>query len=140
MKAAHTFYRLRHRFSPKGKAFHDGLVPCICRSTILVSLLLIPAVQKLLHASEEESRTDKMAIDVENYVFTPMVVNIAAGTTVAWVNHDPVPHEAGSREAAFKSDLLAHDEKVSLLACDASEDDWQGHCALITGTLCHHSI
>jgi hypothetical protein len=48
--------------------------------------------------------------------------------------------EAGGKEAGFKSGLLAPDEKISLLVCDASEDDSQGDRALITGTLCHRSI
>jgi plastocyanin len=64
----------------KEKAFHEVLFS-ICRPTVLVSLLLIPAA-KTASCREGRIKNGQDVIDVKNYVFTPTGMNIAAGTTV----------------------------------------------------------
>ena len=61
----------------------------------------------------EHSKPSSVEVQIESYTFKPMVLNIAVGTKVTWVNHDLVPHDVTSKEAGFKSDLLAQDESFS---------------------------
>jgi plastocyanin len=50
---------------------------------------------------------------IDNFTFTPAKIEVAAGTTVTWVNHDDIPHTVVSTEKVFKSPALDSGEKFS---------------------------
>jgi amicyanin len=58
---------------------------------------------------------DKPATEVkiDNFVFSPNPLTIAAGTTVRWTNHDDIPHNVVSEDKSFKSKVMDTDETYS---------------------------
>jgi plastocyanin len=57
----------------------------------------------------------EMTVDVkiDNFSFSPVVLEIKAGTKVTWTNADDIPHTVVSNEQVFKSKALDTDEKFS---------------------------
>jgi plastocyanin len=45
-------------------------------------------------------------IAVDNFAFSPRRMTVPAGATVAWTNHDDVPHNIVSTEKQFASPVL----------------------------------
>lgn len=67
--------------------------------TALVSLCLV--------APQPASATGKaVTVEVTNFVFTPKVLTVTAGTTVTWINQDDIPHTVASTEGTFNSGAL----------------------------------
>jgi plastocyanin len=54
-------------------------------------------------------------VEIDNFVFKPKELHVAAGTKVAWVNKDDVPHTATSADEtpAFDSKALDTDDTYS---------------------------
>lgn len=57
----------------------------------------------------------QMAVEVkiDNFSFSPAMLEIKAGTTVTWINADDIPHTVVSNEQLFKSKLLDTDQRFS---------------------------
>jgi plastocyanin len=55
--------------------------------------------------------TDKVTID--NFSFTPVEIQVKAGTTITWTNQDDIPHTVVSDAKAFKSGVLDTDDSFS---------------------------
>ena len=84
-----------------------------------LSLLLMGGA--FVHSSVTDAQ-DKLAtkeVNIDNFMFTPMELTIAAGTQVTWVNKDDVPHTVFSVDHKFKSQALDTDEKFSFTFQDA---------------------
>ena len=56
---------------------------------------------------------NKIVVSIDNFVFSPQTLTIAKGTTVAWINHDDVPHTVRSAEMKFTSGTLDTDDSYS---------------------------
>jgi plastocyanin len=54
-------------------------------------------------------------VEIENFDFTPMALQVAVGTKVTWTNHDDDPHTVVSVDTpvAFKSPPLDTDDSFS---------------------------
>ena len=52
-------------------------------------------------------------MSIENFAFTPQVLQVKAGTTVTFVNHDDIPHSVISETDAFHSHALDTDDKFT---------------------------
>ena len=87
----------------------DRLSPAAYFVFAVCALLMFSAVSQ----ADEHSKRSAVEVQIESYTFKPMVLNVAVGTKVTWVNHDLIPHDVTSKEAGFKSDLLAEDESFS---------------------------
>ena len=46
------------------------------------------------------------AISIDNFVFTPDTLEIAAGTKVIWTNNDDIPHAVGAKDLSWKSHAM----------------------------------
>ena len=66
-----------------------------------------------ISANPQQATTAEVKID--NFSFGPATLTVAPGTTVAWVNHDDIPHTVVSTDdpKMFKSKVLDTDEKFS---------------------------
>jgi plastocyanin len=53
-------------------------------------------------------------ISIDNFSFSPQSVEVLAGTTVTWINHDDVPHTIKDTAQQFKSNTLDTDDSYSL--------------------------
>jgi plastocyanin len=67
--------------------------------------------------------TDKaeVQIQIENFVFSPADITVAAGTRVTWINKDEAPHTATSVDKKFNSGGLDTDDKFSFVFNDKGE-------------------
>jgi plastocyanin len=52
-------------------------------------------------------------VAIDNFNFSPSPVEVVAGTTVRWTNHDDVPHTITSADRRFKSAVLDTDGQFS---------------------------
>jgi len=58
---------------------------------------------------------------IDNFVYSPVPLTVKVGTTVAWVNHDDIPHTVDSTEKKFKSAALDTDDKFEFQFKEAGE-------------------
>jgi plastocyanin len=87
-------------------------------SRIYVSLLAAMMMMSLFSVTNRSLRAQEKSgasveVKIDNFSFGPTALNVAAGTTVTWINHDDIPHTVVSTEGVFKSKVLDTDEKFS---------------------------
>lgn len=99
-------------FCMAAQSTHRRTIQCLLLVAACFAILL-GAVQAIHSQTAQESKPDKVQVQIERSTFKPSVLNIRAGTTVTWVNHDMVPHDVSSKEAGFKSEPFAEDESFS---------------------------
>ncbi len=58
--------------------------------------------------------TTDAKVSIENFTFEPAEITVPVGTTVAWVNHDDIPHTVTSDEKLFKSPALDTDDRFTM--------------------------
>jgi plastocyanin len=64
-------------------------------------------------ASLGEKSASSTEVKIDNFSFGPPNLNIPAGTTITWTNHDDVPHVVASDDKIFKSKALDTDDHFS---------------------------
>jgi plastocyanin len=69
------------------------------KSGLLVCALLAVFPIAAAHAAE-------VTVTIKNFDYSPMELNIAAGTTVMWKNLDGEPHTIASLDGLFRSQAL----------------------------------
>jgi Icc protein len=79
-------------------SFHDGNHP-----TAITDVAL----------EDEPSATGDHEVVLDNFSFSPGTTSVPVGTTIAWTNHDDVPHTIVSTEQRFKSPVLDTDGQFS---------------------------
>ena len=60
-------------------------------------------------------------ISIENFTFSPQMLNVPVGATVTWINRDDVPHTIVGAGKRFKSAALDTDDKFSFTFTTAGE-------------------
>jgi plastocyanin len=60
-------------------------------------------------------------ISIDNFTFSPQMLNVPAGATVTWINRDDVPHTVVDADKRFKSAALDTDDKFSFTFTTAGE-------------------
>jgi plastocyanin len=58
---------------------------------------------------------------IDNYAFTPALLTVKVGTTVAWINHDDDAHTVDSTQGKFKSATLNKGDKFEFHFSEAGE-------------------
>ena len=66
----------------------------------------------------------KNTIMIENFTFSPPELNVAAGTTVTWINHDDIPHSIVDKEKIFRSKAFDTDGTYSFTFISAGSFDY----------------
>ena len=61
------------------------------------------------------ARAEEAAIVIDNFVFTPATITVAAGTRVTWTNRDDIPHSivGPGQPPGFKSLALDTEESFA---------------------------
>lgn len=88
------------------------------------------------HATQSNSPAKSVAIEIDNFKFGIVTIDVAKGTIVTWTNRDDVPHTVVSSTKLFKSPPLDTDEKFSYTFTDAGTFEY--YCSLhprMTGTI-----
>ena len=75
------------------------------RGVIVAGLLVLWSLAPAAAATSE--------VTIDNFAFTPQVLQVKAGTTVTFVNHDDIPHSVVSETGAFRSHALDTDDKYT---------------------------
>jgi plastocyanin len=56
---------------------------------------------------------NSVAIQIDNFHYSPPMLVVAPGTTVTWTNDDDSPHSVREKDGKFKSAALDTDDKFS---------------------------
>src|SRR5947207_3144772 len=106
-----------------------------------VACLLVPFAAGIVVAAaislpviSAQAKDTKFEID--NFSFSPHRINVKAGTTVTWTNHDDTPHTVASSAKMFKSKAL--DTNDSFAFTFTTPGVYQYFCSLhpyMTGTV-----
>lgn len=83
------------------------------RGVIAAALLLLWSLAPAAAATSE--------VTIDNFAFTPQVLQVKVGTTVTFVNHDDIPHSVVSETKVFRSHALDTDEKYTFTFTKAGE-------------------
>lgn len=72
---------------------------------------------RALAASPPQQPAAGVEVRIDNFSFAPAALEVRAGATVTWVNHDDIPHTVVStdKDKSFKSKTLDTDEKFSFV-------------------------
>jgi plastocyanin len=78
--------------------------------------LLFPLIFALALLAPALSRAADQTVTIDNFVFTPQELTVAAGTKVVWINRDDIPHTIVSSDGprSFKSPPLDTDDKFAI--------------------------
>ena len=79
------------------------------RTLALGAIILLVAVA----IAGSPVRASDIEVKIDNFTFNPKQVTVKAGDTIAWVNHDDIPHTVTSQTQAFRSKALDTDDKFS---------------------------
>jgi plastocyanin len=102
------------------------------RTLALSAIILLVAVA----IAGSPVRASDIEVKIDNFTFNPKQVTLKAGDTIAWVNHDDIPHTVASQTQAFRSKALDTDDKLSFTF--ATPGTYPYFCALhphMTGTI-----
>ena len=80
-------------------------------AAVLLATLVVGGTKA--RAGAKDAATDKYAVKIDNYSFTPQTITISAGTTVTWTNADDVPHTVAGTDLSFSSKALDTDDQYS---------------------------
>jgi plastocyanin len=68
----------------------------------------------LLLGSAASAAAEEVTVPVAAFQFSPKELVVPAGTTVTWVNNDPVAHTVTADDQSFNSDLFGRGESWSM--------------------------
>ena len=57
-------------------------------------------------------------VTIDNFVFSPMTIEVPRGTTVTWINKDDIPHVVASTSGKFKSRAIDTDGQYTYTFTD----------------------
>lgn len=89
------------------------------RITGLAAVLALGVTLPIAHQKDFAASAQQTAapaeVKIDNFSFSPAVLNVPVGTTVTWTNRDDIPHTVVSSDdpKAFKSKVLDTDEKFT---------------------------
>jgi len=69
-------------------------------------------------------------VDIGKFMFMPMELTVAPGTTVRWINHDQTPHTVSSqgKDKLFASKAMDTDDQFEFVF--AKEGDYRYVCSV----------
>jgi len=84
-----------------------------CLLLLGVAPLAPPATAQTAVAAAPAAATAPGVVIARDFMFAPLTVTVAAGTTVTWTNHDDEPHTVVSDTGLFRSGALDTNESFS---------------------------
>jgi plastocyanin len=80
----------------------------------LTALLLLGSGTALRAAdAPAASAVAQSTVSIHDFMFSPMSLQVTAGTTVTWTNLDPEPHTIHSVDDAFRSGALDQNDSFT---------------------------
>ena len=90
----------------------------ICRGRALLIAATLGAVLSL------PARAEDMAVNIDNFAFTPKELTVKAGTTIVFHNRDDIPHSVVGSKGEFHSKALDTDDSFSFTFTKAGTYDY----------------
>ena len=87
----------------------------ICRLGIAGLAIILLMVAGRAKGSGFAATEEKPAVEIkiDNFVFSPNTLTVAAGSTVRWTNRDDIPHNVVTDDKTIKSKVMDTDESFS---------------------------
>ncbi len=98
------------------------------RHVLAAVLAIIAMVAPGAQARQSSAPPQRVAIDIDNFRFGVVSMEVAAGTTVTWTNRDDVPHTVASTAKVFKSPPLDTGETFSFTFSNPGTFDY--YCSM----------
>jgi len=74
---------------------------------LLVATLTVAASGTCLAGGAVSAKATTHTVTIEGSKFDPSTLDVSAGDTIVWVNKDPFPHTATSKDGTFNSQSIA---------------------------------
>jgi plastocyanin len=103
---------------------------CTCCSNHNDKVGLAAAVTPVTSAVDPSS---DVTIQIKDFTYVPREVTVYLGTTITWVNVDPVAHDAVSSYGLFNSFYLAEGGRFSFTFDTGTDGQWDYYCSLHGG-------
>ncbi len=78
-------------------------------AALAIVMVMVAGRTKTFGATAVEDKP-AMEVKIDNFVFSPNEMTVAAGSTVRWTNRDDIPHNVVSDDKSFKSKVLDTDD------------------------------
>ena len=101
---------------------------------VVIAFLVVSTVVGVIIGRRGEDRSDdppvvvvatEVTIDIRDFNFDPGHLSVPAGAEVAWVNHDPAPHDATADDDSWSTIALDESESQSLIFDDAGSHTYR---------------
>lgn len=79
-------------------------------ASVAILILMAAGARVSGAAMAQAAKPAETAVKIDNFIFSPNPITVAAGTTVRWTNQDDIPHNIVSDDKSFKSKALDTDE------------------------------
>ena len=79
----------------------------------VLALFALLVFNTVVFAQTPVSTQPTTTVIIDNFVFSPMTIEVEHGTTVTWVNKDDIPHVVASTTGKFKSRAIDTDASFS---------------------------
>jgi len=79
-------------------------------ASVAILILIAAGAQVSGSAMAQDTKPAETAVKIDNFIFSPNPITVAASTTVRWTNRDDIPHNIVSDDKSFKSKALDTDE------------------------------
>ncbi|MEJ8544326.1 stalk domain-containing protein [Brevibacillus borstelensis] len=73
-----------------------------------------PASGQNAQPAQSQSQAKSFQVDIKNFAFKPETLNIPAGTTVTFTNHDDVGHTVTAKDGSFDSGTIGKGKTYSM--------------------------
>ena len=78
--------------------------------------------RRLIALAQPSFAAEEATVGIDNFAFTPAELTVRAGTKVAFVNRDDIPHPYCRRYVKFRSKALDTDQSFALVFDKPGED------------------
>ena len=85
----------------------------ISKAGLLAGALGLAALVAAAPRAPSADAANSVAVQIDNFHYTPANLVVAAGTTVTWKNDDDSPHSVREKDGKFKSAALDTDDSFS---------------------------
>lgn len=76
------------------------------RVVVIFAMMMLASVIALTQTAVS---TQPTTVTIDNFVFSPMTIEVPRGAAVTWVNKDDIPHVVASTTGKFKSRAIDTD-------------------------------
>jgi plastocyanin len=98
-------------------------------SSIVAAIAIVSAIGgRSVLAGQATTPAKPVVIEIDNFKFGIVSIDVAKGTTVTWTNHDDVPHTVVSTTKVFKSPPLDTGESFNYTFKDAGTFEY--YCSM----------